>query len=76
MALKVANHTKGSKMLEEFAQIVKEHGGEMEFDEFIAECRARGLRAEMWLRAKHDGLIATSIEAGRHIVRLPNEQEG
>jgi len=47
--------------------------GEMIFLDFVNGARAAGLRPELWLRAKHSGLITTEIREGVHYVRVSEE---
>lgn len=59
-------------MLERIAAVIAAApGGEMEFSEFVSAAQQTGLRPELWLKAKHAGLISARIDAdGRHILSV------
>lgn len=46
----------------------------MLFDEMVQQVRVQGGRPELWLRAKHAGVIETYLENRQHWVRLPQAQ--
>ena len=49
--------------------------GEMLFSAFVNQARAAGLRQELWLKAKHAGLIVAEIRDGVHYVRAAEPVE-
>jgi hypothetical protein len=59
-------------MLEQLAAVIAAApGGEMEFSEFVDAAQQQRLRPELWLKAKHAGLISARIDAdGRHILSV------
>lgn len=60
------------EMLEQIAALVASApGGEMEFSDFVIAAHQQRLRPEMWLKAKHAGLIFARISGdGRHILSV------
>jgi hypothetical protein len=52
-----------------------EQQGEMTFESFVQGARMAGLNPDLWLRAKHAGLIVTEIRNGVHYVRAAAPQE-
>ena len=62
-------------MLEGLAALLA--GGEMQFDAFVATARTQGLRPEMWLKAKHAGLLTTELRDGVLYIRaIQNQAQG
>lgn len=56
--------------MQELVSLLPADGSEVEFSAFMAAARAAGANAQLWLQAKHKGLIVTRIDdAGRHMVR-------
>jgi hypothetical protein len=57
-------------MLEQIAALIAAApNGEMEFSEFVNAALQQRLRPQLWLQAKHAGLIDARIDPdGRHIL--------
>lgn len=49
--------------------------GEMTFAAFVLQARAAGLTPQLWLKAKHAGVIVTEIREGVHYVRAAEQVE-
>lgn len=44
--------------------------GDVDFDQFVADARAAGLRPDTWLKEKHSGKLETELlPDGRHVIR-------
>lgn len=65
---------RGTDLFEKFVTVVLNAGGTMLFDEMVQQVRVQGGRPELWLRAKHAGVIETYLENRQHWVRLPQAQ--
>lgn len=59
---------------EQFAEVLRDNGGTMEFDQYMTACRAAKLHAAHWLRAKHAGVIDTELREGAVLVILPDAE--
>jgi hypothetical protein len=59
--------------MEKFLEVLQANDGDMPFDAFVAAVRAEGGRPELWLRAKHQGVVETYIADGVHRIRLPEQ---
>lgn len=44
-----------------------EASGELLFSDFVVQARSAGLRPELWVRAKHNGLLHTRIDAAGNL---------
>jgi len=59
-------------MLEQLKQVLIDNGGEnaeMTFDDFTGAAYAARVQPQMWLKAKHAGLVTTEIREGVLYIR-------
>lgn len=54
--------------MEQLVELLPQSGS-MAFADFMSAVRTNGLRGELWLRAKHRGLLHTFIDA-QGVVRI------
>lgn len=72
---KVSFGTEGNSM-DGLVAVLPADGSKMSFDDFKAAARAAGANPQLWLKAKHAGLLVTEVEADGSLTIRRNEGEG
>lgn len=61
--------------MDKLVQVLLLNGGGMEFDAFKAAAREINANPQLWLKAKHSGLVETEIlEDGRLWIRVAAQE--
>lgn len=56
--------------MDDLVNVLPADESEIEFDAFMQQGRAAGANVQLWLKAKHKGLLSTRIAPdGRHLVK-------